>query len=36
MNYKTHINGGILVGLYVSLQMTNTSIVSTGVLLGGA
>lgn len=36
MNYKTHINGGILVGLYVSLQMTNTPIVSTGVLLGGA
>ena len=35
MNYKTHINGGILVGLYVSLQMTNMSIVSKGVLLGG-
>jgi len=36
MNYKTHINGGILVGLYVSLQMTNTAIISTGVLLSGA
>ena len=36
MNYKTHINGGILVGLYVNLQMTNISIISTGVFLGGA
>ena len=36
MNYKTHINGGILVGLYVSLQMTNTPIISTGILLCGA
>ena len=36
MNYKTHINGGILVGLYVNLQMSNTSIISTGVFLGGA
>ena len=36
MNYKTHINGGILVGLYVNLQMSNTSIISTGVFLAGA
>ena len=37
MNYKTHINGGILVGLYVNLQMTNNiPIISTGVFLGGA
>lgn len=36
MNYKTHINGGILVGLYVNLQMTNTSIISKGLFLGGA
>ena len=35
MNYKTHINGGILVGLYVGLQMTNIPIVTSGVLLGG-
>lgn len=35
MNYKTHINGGIIVGLYVSLQMTNTSIVTSGALIGG-
>jgi inner membrane protein len=36
MNYKTHINGGILIGLYVSLQMTNTPKVSTAMLLGGS
>lgn len=36
MNYKTHINGGILVGLYVNLQTTNLPIVYKGVLLGGA
>jgi len=33
MNYKTHINGGILVGLYVSIQMTNKSVMSTGMFL---
>lgn len=36
MNYKTHINGGLLAGLYMSQQMTNAPIVSTGVFLGGA
>ena len=36
MNYKTHINGGILVGLYVSLQMVSTTKISTGILLGGS
>lgn len=36
MNYKTHINGGILIGLYMRSQITNISIVSTGVILGGA
>jgi len=36
MNYKTHINGGILVGLYVNLQMTKTPIISSAVLLSGA
>jgi len=35
MNYKTHINGGILIGLYVSSQMINAPIASTGVLLVG-
>lgn len=35
MNYKTHINGGLLAGLYMSLQITNAPIVSTGVFLGG-
>ncbi|OOM77387.1 inner membrane protein YdjM [Clostridium puniceum] len=33
MNYKTHINGGILVGLYVTIQMTNKSLMSTGMFL---
>lgn len=36
MNYKTHINGGILIGLYASSQINNLSIISTGVFLGGA
>jgi len=36
MNYKTHINGGILIGLYVSLQMVSTTKISTGILLGGS
>ena len=36
MNYKTHINGGILVGLYVNIQMINTSIISKGIFLGAA
>lgn len=35
MNYKTHINGGILAGLYASTQMNNLTLISTGVLLGG-
>lgn len=34
MNYKTHINGGILVGLYVNIQMTNISMISKGIFLG--
>lgn len=36
MNYKTHINGGILIGLYASTQMTILSLISTGIFLGGA
>ncbi len=36
MNYKTHINGGILMGLYVNLQLTNKSLISTGIFLGTA
>lgn len=36
MNYKTHINGGILTGLYLSSQMHNMNLISTGVFLGGA
>lgn len=36
MNYKTHINGGVLVGLYVSIQMINKPVISTGILMGGA
>jgi inner membrane protein len=36
MNYKTHINGGVIAGLYVTSQMANKSLISTGVFLGGA
>lgn len=36
MNYKTHINGGLLVGLYVSIQMANKPVLSTGAFIGGA
>lgn len=36
MNYKTHINGGILVGLYASIQMQNKLIIPTGLFIGGA
>lgn len=36
MNYKTHINGGILAGLYVSIQMHNKSLIPTGIFIGGA
>ena len=33
MNYKTHINGGILLGLYVTSQMTDIQIVSTSTAI---
>ncbi|WP_270567008.1 metal-dependent hydrolase [Clostridium beijerinckii] len=36
MNYKTHMNGGILVGLYANCQFANMPLVSTAVFLGGA
>lgn len=37
MNYKTHINGGIFIGLYISSQMTNSiPIISTATFMGGA
>lgn len=36
MNYKTHINGGILVGLYANCQLANMPLMSTAVFLGGA
>lgn len=35
MNYKTHINGGILVGLYVSIQMQSKPLIPTGIFMGG-
>lgn len=35
MNYKTHINGGILVGLYVSIPMQNKPLIHTGIFMGG-
>lgn len=38
MNYKTHINGGILIGLYVTSQMKDIPIISssTAIFLGGS
>ena len=36
MNYKTHINGGILVGLYVSIHMQSKALIPTGIFIGGA
>ncbi|MVX65859.1 metal-dependent hydrolase [Clostridium chromiireducens] len=36
MNYKTHINGGILTGLYFSSQMTNSPIITSAAFVGGA
>ncbi|CUU48087.1 metal-dependent hydrolase [Clostridium beijerinckii] len=36
MNYKTHMNGGILVGLYANCQFANMPLMSTAVFLGGA
>lgn len=35
MNYKTHINGGALVGLYISSQIPKSHILSAGIFLGG-
>lgn len=35
MNYKTHINGGILIGLYVSIQMQSKPLIPTGIFIGG-
>ncbi|WP_026887109.1 metal-dependent hydrolase [Clostridium beijerinckii] len=36
MNYKTHINGGILAGLYMNCQMIHMPFSSTAIFLGGA
>lgn len=36
MNYKTHINGGILAGLYMTSQMKHIHIIPTTIFLGGA
>lgn len=35
MNYKTHVNGGVLVGLYFSIQMQNEALIHTGIFIGG-
>lgn len=35
MNYKTHVNGGALVGLYISSQIPNNHILPTSIFLGG-
>ncbi|WP_297429381.1 metal-dependent hydrolase [Clostridium sp.] len=36
MNYKTHLNGGILSGLYISSQMAGLPVISTVTFIGGA
>jgi inner membrane protein len=36
MNYKTHINGGALIGLYISSQIPNNHILSASIFFGGA
>lgn len=33
MNYKTHLNGGIVAGLYVVCKMQDLTLVSTGLFL---
>lgn len=33
MNYKTHINGGILLGLYAISQMANNQLISTPTVI---
>ncbi|WP_238918751.1 metal-dependent hydrolase [Clostridium sp. YIM B02555] len=35
MNFKTHINGGVLIGLYIGSQITKNDILSAGVFFGG-
>lgn len=36
MNYKTHMNGGILLGLYMICRVPKQSVLTSGLLLGGA
>lgn len=36
MNYKTHLNGGILAGLYVSTKIVNKPLVYTAIFIGSA
>lgn len=36
MNYKTHVNGGILLGLYMICRVPKQSVLTSGLLLGGA
>ncbi|SFC21574.1 metal-dependent hydrolase [Clostridium uliginosum] len=36
MNYKTHINGGILAGLYITSQMQSINILPTAIFLGSS
>lgn len=35
MNYKTHLNGGILAGLYTTARVTATPSLTTAIFLGG-
>lgn len=36
MTYKTHINGGLLVGLLITSQINNRLIIPTAVIIGGS
>lgn len=36
MNYKTHINGGLLAGLYITSQMKNIEILPIAIFLGSS
>ncbi|MBW6409415.1 metal-dependent hydrolase [Clostridium weizhouense] len=36
MNYKTHINGGILASLYITSQIHNVELLHTAIFIGGS
>lgn len=36
MNYKTHINGGILASFYITSQMSNIELLPVTIFVGGS